>query len=194
MLWSIFSNDIKDKARSRFTNQIKRKNLPVTAINVKLVLNIKILAKILKKLIKKMMHQLWSGHHRRPTTLTARVCRRCKDVLKIYIIQSAIEQQIRILNYFYTPMKIQFRLQPLPKLWLCVASEYPLLSQKAVKMLLLFVATIYLCETAFSDLTNMINKNRSGLVQSELRVYLSKKNLSKLTIYAKQGNHIPLTK
>ena len=46
--------------------------------------------------------------------------------------------------------------------WLSVADDNPLLSQKAIKMLLPF-ATTYLCETAFSVLTNMKTKYRSRL-------------------------------
>ena len=69
------------------------------------------------------------------------------------------------------------RLYPMrhrPKFWHSIASEHPLLSQKAVKMLLPF-ATAYLCEIAFSALTNMKTKYWSRLVaQSELHVSLSK--------------------
>ena len=69
-----------------------------------------------------------------------------------------------------------------------MASEYPLLSQKTVKMPQLF-GTAYLCETAFLTLTN----SDLGLDKVNY-VYLRQKYHQELTIYAKQGNHIPLTK
>ena len=70
-------------------------------------------------------------------------------------------------------LKISFMQQPLSKFWLTVASEYPLLSRKAVKILLPF-ATTYLCEAGFSALTNLKNKYRSRLAPgSDLRVCLS---------------------
>ena len=51
-------------------------------------------------------------------------------------------------------LKIQFRKKSLSAFWLNVSTEYPLLSDKAVNILLPF-ATTYLCETAFSALTNL---------------------------------------
>ena len=70
-------------------------------------------------------------------------------------------------------MKIQFKQQPLPKFGLIMASEYLLLSQKAVKMQVPF-ATAYSCEIAFSAITNMMTKYRSRLVQSEMHIALTK--------------------
>lgn len=71
-------------------------------------------------------------------------------------------------------LKNQFKQQSLSSFWLSVASEYPLLSHKAITILLPF-ATTYLCETAFSTLTNMKTKYRSRLVvESDLRVCLSR--------------------
>ena len=68
---------------------------------------------------------------------------------------------------------INFNQKALASLWLSVLDEYPLLSQKATKILLPF-ATTYMCETAFSALTNMKTKYRSRLVvESDLRVCLS---------------------
>jgi len=65
-------------------------------------------------------------------------------------------------------LKIQFCEKSLSAFWLSV-SEYPLLSNKAVNILLPFAAT-YLCETAFSALTNMKTKYRSRLVvESDMR-------------------------
>ena len=54
-------------------------------------------------------------------------------------------------------LKIQFREKSLSAFWLSVSTEYPLLSNKAVNILLPF-ATTYLSETAFSALTNMKTK------------------------------------
>ena len=47
------------------------------------------------------------GDHRGSQMSTAVVCKRCKVVLKTYIIRFLIEPQIRI--YQYTPIKIQFK-------------------------------------------------------------------------------------
>ena len=70
-------------------------------------------------------------------------------------------------------LKIQFREKSMSAFWLSVSTEYPLLSNKAVNILLPF-ATTYLCETAFSALTNMKTKYRSRLVvESDMRVCLS---------------------
>lgn len=70
-------------------------------------------------------------------------------------------------------LMISFNQKPLASFWLSVENEYPLLSQKATQMLLPF-ATTYMCETAFSALTNMKTKYRSRLIiDSELRVCLS---------------------
>jgi len=51
-------------------------------------------------------------------------------------------------------LKIQFHKKSLSAFWLNVSTEYPLLSDKAVNILLPF-ATTYLCETAFFALTNL---------------------------------------
>lgn len=70
-------------------------------------------------------------------------------------------------------LKIQFQQKSLSSFWLSVSAEYHLLSNKAVKILLPF-ATTYLCETAFSALTNMKTKYRSRLVaEGDMRVCLS---------------------
>ena len=70
-------------------------------------------------------------------------------------------------------LTIGFMQQQLSKFWLTVASKYPLLSQKAVKILLPF-ATTYLCEAGFSALTNLKNKYRSRLApENDLRLCLS---------------------
>lgn len=70
-------------------------------------------------------------------------------------------------------LKLQFHQKSLSAFWLSVSAEYPLLSNKAVNILLPF-ATTYSCETAFSALTNMKTKYRSRLVvESDMRVCLS---------------------
>ena len=95
----------------------------------------------------------------------------------------AIESQICISSYLYTPMKIQFNQQLQPKFWLSEASEDPMFSQKAVKMLLPF-GTKYLFETEFWVLNNWMTKYRSKLVQNELRVSLSE--ISPITLVYKE--------
>ena len=71
-------------------------------------------------------------------------------------------------------LMMSFNEKALASFWLSFADNHPLLSQKAIKMLLPF-ATTYLCETAFSVLTNMKTKYRSRLaVESDLRVCLTK--------------------
>ena len=58
--------------------------------------------------------------------------------------------------------------------WITAQHEYPDISTRAIHVLLPF-ATTYLCESAFSSLTLIKNKQRSRLesVEQELRVYLS---------------------
>ena len=68
-------------------------------------------------------------------------------------------------------LKISFMQQQLSKFWLTVASEYPLLSQKAVKILLPF-ATTYLCEAGFSALTNLKTNTDLDLLQKMTYVYV----------------------
>ena len=55
--------------------------------------------------------------------------------------------------------------------WISVRHEYPQLFQQAIHILLPFVTT-YLCESAFSSLTSIKNKQRYELksVEHELRV------------------------
>ena len=77
-----------------------------------------------------VVFKLYSKNHSKSATSIAGIYRCCKILWKIYIIQSAIEPQICISSYLYTPMKIQFKQQPLPEFWLTVASEYPLLSKR----------------------------------------------------------------
>ena len=68
---------------------------------------------------------------------------------------------------------ISLNQKALASFWLGVVNEYPLLSQKTTKILLPF-ATTYICERAFSALSNMKTKYRSRhAVESDLRVCLS---------------------
>ena len=58
-----------------------------------------------------------------------------------------------LLIYFLTPScGLNFLEKKLHRFWLSVRAEYPLLSDLAVTAFLLFVST-YLCESAFSTLT-----------------------------------------
>jgi hypothetical protein len=72
-------------------------------------------------------------------------------------------------------LKMKFSEFPLEVLWILIGKEYPVISPKAVKILLQF-STSYLCEQAFSCLTNIKSKERNRLLSVEggLRVYLSK--------------------
>ena len=72
---------------------------------------------------------------------TPGVNRHGQVVLKINTICLVIELPIFISSYLYTPDKIQYKQQPLPKFWLSRVSEYSLLSEKAVKILLPFAKT-----------------------------------------------------
>ena len=60
-------------------------------------------------------------------------------------------------------LMISFNQKTLASFWLSVLKKYPLLLQKATKILLPF-ATTYMCETGFSALTNIKTKHRSRLV------------------------------
>jgi hypothetical protein len=64
---------------------------------------------------------------------------------------------------------------PLDIFWISVRKEYPVISAKAVKILLRF-STSCLCEQAFSCLTNIKSEERNHLpsVEEELQVCLSK--------------------
>ena len=69
-------------------------------------------------------------------------------------------------------LMMSFNQKVLASFWLSIADEYPFLSKKVTTILLPF-ATTYMCETAFSALTNMKTKYRSRLtLDSDLRVCL----------------------
>ena len=74
--------------------------------------------------------------------------------------------------------------------WISVRHEYPQLFQLAIHVSLPFVTT-YLCESAFSSLTSIKNKQRPGLksVEHELRVCLSDIQLRIKTICARMQSH-----
>jgi hypothetical protein len=84
------------------------------------------------------------------------------------------EQQLTELQCHRT-LKIKFY-EVLPDVfWISIRKEYTVISANAVNILLLF-STSYLCEQAFSCLTNFKSKERNRLlsVEEELRVCLSK--------------------
>jgi hypothetical protein len=70
---------------------------------------------------------------------------------------------------------MKFNEVPFDVFWISIRKEYPVISAKAVKILLQF-STSCLCEQAFSCLTNIKIKDRNRLlsVVEELRVCLSK--------------------
>jgi hypothetical protein len=70
---------------------------------------------------------------------------------------------------------MKFNEVPLDVFRISVGKEYPVISVKAVKILLQFL-TFYLCEQAFSRLINTKSKERNRLlsVDEELRVRSSK--------------------
>ena len=69
-------------------------------------------------------------------------------------------------------LKLHFKTMSLPSFWLSVSPEYPMLSRKAMTILLP-LATTYLCEAASSALTNLKTRYRSKLqVDCDMRVCL----------------------
>ncbi len=72
-------------------------------------------------------------------------------------------------------MKMKFNEVSLDKFWILAKREYPVISLKALDVLLQF-STSYLCEQAFSCLTisKAMSRNRLLSVEEELRVCLSK--------------------
>lgn len=70
-------------------------------------------------------------------------------------------------------LRLWFTSQALSEFWLSVEKQYPLLGQKAIRILLPF-ATSYLCETGFSAVAALKTKYRSQLnIEQELRVAVS---------------------
>ena len=72
--------------------------------------------------------------------------------------------------------KLKFHQNTLPSFWLRMHSEYPSVSQKAVKYLLPF-PTSYLCEVAFSALVGIKHKIRNRLIDVEPHLRLKVTNL-----------------
>ena len=72
-------------------------------------------------------------------------------------------------------LKLNFNDVSLDVFWISIKTEYPAISDRAINILLQF-STSYLCEQAFSCLTNIKSKSRNRLlsVEEELRVCLSK--------------------
>ncbi len=72
-------------------------------------------------------------------------------------------------------LKLKFNEVSLDMFWLSIKAEFPLVAAKVLSILLQF-STSYLCEQAFSCLTNIKSKSRNRLlsVEEELRVCLSK--------------------
>ena len=90
-----------------------------------------------------------------------------------------------------TSLKQRFQNVSLVQFWLNLNSKYNNLSNKALKVLLLF-ATSYLCLTGFSALAAMKLKYRAQLVvEKELRVAISS-IMPRLTAFAPIGKHIHL--
>ncbi|CAM5091665.1 unnamed protein product [Eretmochelys imbricata] len=63
-------------------------------------------------------------------------------------------------------LKTKFEQNTLTSFWLGVSSEYPALSDKAVKYLLPF-PTLYLCKIRFSVLVGIKTKRRNSLIDVE---------------------------
>ena len=71
-------------------------------------------------------------------------------------------------------LKIRFTNQSLDKFWISVKEKYPTIHRKAINILLQF-STFYMCEQAFSYLTNIKSKDRNRLLSIEMKfVCLSK--------------------
>ena len=71
-------------------------------------------------------------------------------------------------------IKLLHRKMLLDEFWIIFQNEYPNIGEKALVILLQF-STTYLCETAFSVLTNLKTRKRERLlvVEEEMRVALS---------------------
>jgi hypothetical protein len=64
-------------------------------------------------------------------------------------------------------LTMRFTVLSLDTLWISMEEEYPAIHRKAVDILLQF-STLYICEQAFSCLTNM--KNKIEIVSFQLKV------------------------
>ena len=120
------------------------------------------------------------------------------DWVKNPFNQSAIKAAniVDLLEQQLVELSMDRSLQPkhnemdLDNFWISVRHEYLQLFQQAIHILLPFVTT-YLCESAFSSLTSIKNKQRSGLksVEHELRVCLSDIQPRIKTICASMQSH-----
>ena len=74
-------------------------------------------------------------------------------------------------------LKLKYSELSLDAFWLLVEKEYPVISQKALRLLLLF-STSHLCEFGFSALTTIKHKKQAQLlsVEDELRVVCEKRD------------------
>ncbi|XP_066482086.1 SCAN domain-containing protein 3-like [Tiliqua scincoides] len=71
-------------------------------------------------------------------------------------------------------LKIRFRSQSLPEFWCQTENEYPVISKRALRVLILFANT-YLCETGFSAVAVIKSKYRTNInIENEMRVAISK--------------------
>jgi hypothetical protein len=95
------------------------------------------------------------------------------QIHKIYSVCKK-EEQLTELQCDRT-LKIKFNEVSPDVFWISIRKEYPVISAKAVTILLQFSSS-YLCEQAFSCLTNIESKERNRLlfVKEDLRVCLSK--------------------
>jgi len=68
-------------------------------------------------------------------------------------------------------LETQFNEKELTEFWLRRQQEYPIISEVALLILIPF-ASIYLCETAFSQLQIIKNTHRSWILQQSLEANL----------------------
>ena len=66
-----------------------------------------------------------------------------------------------------TQLKLKFEKQPLSSFWLDIKTEFPLLADLTIGILLPFAPT-YACEAAFSAVTTLKNQNRCALKSVEV--------------------------
>jgi hypothetical protein len=88
-------------------------------------------------------------------------------------------------------LKIKFNEVPPDVFWISIRKECPVISVKAVNISLQF-STSYLCEQAFSCLTNIKSKERNRLlfVEEEFRVCLSKVRPRIQHLYKKKQSQV----
>jgi hypothetical protein len=84
------------------------------------------------------------------------------------------EEEELILLSSNRDLNLKHSKESLNTFWIKITSEYPLLSRKALNILLQF-STSYLCEFGFSALAKIKTKKRSRLlnVEDDMRVALS---------------------